>query len=75
LLKNNIHRVFTVDEAKKKAGIIELPWCGKEECALEIEAMLEGNTLGVPLTDTDCNKVCPICNKNSVSLMRYAKTY
>lgn len=75
LLNENIHRVLTVDEAKNKKGIIELPWCGKEGCALEVEDILEGNTLGEPIEDTKCGHSCPICNKPAKTWMRFARTY
>jgi len=75
LFDSNIHRVLTIDEAKGKKGIIELPWCGNENCALEIEEILEGNTLGEPYVDNECEKPCPNCGKNAKTWMRYAKTY
>ncbi len=75
LLDENIHRVNTVEEAEKLKGIIELPWCGREDCALEIENILEGNTLGEPIDDEKCLNPCPVCGKKSITWMRYAKTY
>jgi prolyl-tRNA synthetase len=75
LLNENIHRVLSVDEAKNKKGIIELPWCKIESCALEIEEILEGNTLGEPIKGAKCEHSCPICNKPANSWMRFAKTY
>jgi len=75
LLKSNIHRVHTTEEAQKLEGIIELPWCGKEECALEIETVLEGNTLGIPLDIASCDHPCPVCKKQGTTWMRYAKSY
>ena len=44
-----MHRVQTVEEAKNLEGIVELPWCKNEDCALEIENVLDGNTLGEPI--------------------------
>jgi len=75
LLDKNFHRVYTVDEAKGKQGIIELPWCRNKDCALEIENILDGNTLGEPIEDTKCDQPCPICNKPADTWMRFAKTY
>ena len=74
-LKENVHRVQSIEKAKDKKGIIEIPWCGTEECALEIEEILEGNTLGQPLDDSPCTHPCPVCNKKGITWMRYAKTY
>jgi prolyl-tRNA synthetase len=75
LLKDNLHRVETIEEAKKLKGIVELPWCGNEDCALEIENILDGNTLGEPIEDNKCSKSCPVCSKHGKTWMRYAKSY
>ena len=75
LLDENINRVNTIDEAKNLKGIVELPWCGTEDCALEIENILDGNTLGEPIQDNECNIPCPVCNKPGTTWMRYAKSY
>jgi len=64
-----------VEEAKNYDGIIELPWCGEENCAKEIENILDKNTLGLPIGDNSCEYSCPLCNKKAISWMRYAKTY
>ena len=75
LLNENISRVQTVDEAKTKTGIVELPWCNNQDCALEIENVLEGNTLGEPIGDAKCNHMCANCGKPAKTWMRFAKTY
>ena len=75
LKKSNIHRVQTIEEAETFQGIIELPWCGTEACALEIETILEGNTLGEPIDKQSCESPCPHCGKQGITWMRYAKTY
>jgi prolyl-tRNA synthetase len=75
LLKENIHKEQEIETLSNKKGIIELPWCGKENCALEIENILDGNTLGEPIENNSCNYPCPICNKKATTWMRYAKTY
>jgi len=75
ILKENMHRVKTIEEAKKLKGIVELPWCGNQDCALEIENILDGNTLGEPIDNPKCKESCPICNKSGNAWMRYAKSY
>jgi prolyl-tRNA synthetase len=75
MLKENMHRVETIEEAEKLDGIIELPWCGNEDCAMEIENILDKNTLGEPIEDKECDKKCPFCKQSGVTWMRYAKTY
>ena len=75
ILNENIHRVKSIDEAKNLKGIIELPWCGIEDCALEIENILDRITLGEPIENNLCEDTCPICHKNAKTWMRYAKSY
>lgn len=74
-LEENLRRFKNIEDAKDfKEGIIELPWCGEKDCALEIENILDTNTLGESIDDK-CSEICPICGKPAVSWMRYAKTY
>jgi prolyl-tRNA synthetase len=77
LLDDNYHRVHTLDETKGKKGIIELPWCGTQACAQEIETILEGNTLGEPVARNEQQQklACPVCGQPADTWMRYAKTY
>jgi prolyl-tRNA synthetase len=75
LLNENIHCVKTIDEAKEKTGIITLPWCGNKDCALKIENVLEGNTLGEPIENAECRDFCPVCGGPAKTWMRYAKSY
>jgi prolyl-tRNA synthetase len=74
-LDKNIYRVKTIEEAKDLKGIVELPWCGTEACALEIENIIEGNTLGEPIEDSKVKYACPVCSKPAKTWMRYARTY
>jgi prolyl-tRNA synthetase len=74
-LNKHISRVKTIDEAQGKTGVVELPWCKTESCALEIETILDGNTLGEPIENAACDAVCPVCGKPGETWMRYAKTY
>jgi prolyl-tRNA synthetase len=75
LLEENMHRVLTIDEAKEKKGIVALPWCGNKDCALEIENVLEGNTLGEPIENEGCPHPCPVCGAPAKTWMRFAKSY
>ena len=63
--------IFIID----KKGIIALPWCLKENCAQEIENILDGNTLGEPIEGDECNYPCPVCGETGKTWMRFAKTY
>jgi len=75
ILNENIKRVNKIEEAKDLKGIVELPWCGIKDCALEIETILDGNTLGQPIEDDKCDSPCPVCGKPGTTWMRYAKSY
>ena len=77
LLKDNMHQVTTVEEAKDKPGIVMLPWCGEDSCAQEIESIIDKSTLGEPIEDKPSIEglSCPLCGKPAISWMRYAKTY
>jgi len=75
ILDENLQRIETIEKAKNLKGIVELPWCGNKDCALEIESILDKNTLGEPVEEVKCNQKCPICNKKAKTWMRYAKTY
>jgi len=74
-LNENMHCVLTVEEAKEKTGIVALPWCRNKDCALEIENVLEGNTLGEPIENAVCTDPCPVCGAPAKTWMRFAKTY
>ncbi|MBU1941296.1 MAG: proline--tRNA ligase, partial [Candidatus Thermoplasmatota archaeon] len=71
----HLHRTPSLEDAQHLKGIIELPWCGIENCALEIESILEGNTLGEPISKEPCEASCPICGQSATTWMRYAKSY
>jgi len=77
LLNENTHITTSLDKAKTLKGIIQLPWCGNDTCALEIEAVLEGHTLGEPIEHEKSHDDhhCPICSNKAIAWMRYAKTY
>jgi prolyl-tRNA synthetase len=75
LLNENMHCVKSIEEAKEKTGIIALPWCGNKDCALEIENVLEGNTLGEPIENAVCTDKCSVCGGPAKTWMRFAKSY
>ena len=75
LLEENMHCVLTIEEAKEKTGVVTLPWCGNKDCALKIENVLEGNTLGEPIDNAACTNHCPVCGAPAKTWMRFAKSY
>ncbi|RLF28371.1 MAG: proline--tRNA ligase [Thermoplasmata archaeon] len=75
LLESSFFRVKNVDEARGKKGIVEIPWCGREECAVEMEKVLDMRTLGEPLDAEECDENCPVCGEKAKTWVRLAKTY
>ncbi len=79
--KSKVKMFNDVEDAKKffeqDVGIVEIPWCGKEECASEVAEALGADALGTPLDkDVDIRGMrCPTCGAPAVTLMRYAKKY
>ena len=71
-LQNNLH---TLQEAEKKKGIIEVPWCGQEMCGLAMEEKVDMTSLGIPYDKKDVEGKCAICGNNAVHWLRLAKTY
>ena len=82
VFRSKIVRFDTIDEAKehliKNKGIVELPWCGKQECGLRMSELLEGDALGTPLDINESelmNHKCVVCGSSAISLLRLAKRY
>ncbi len=71
-LMKNMHRT---EKLERKEGIIELPWCGKEECGNEMEERLDMKSLGIPLEKEEVNATCPICGSKAITWLRLAKSY
>nr|NIO19551.1 proline--tRNA ligase [Candidatus Aenigmarchaeota archaeon] len=81
-LQSRVNRVETLEEAKKvigqRIGVVELPWCGLEECGKFLEEELTGSVLGTPedlQSLEDVEGVCFTCNKRATTIMRFARTY
>ena len=79
-LKGRIKRTRSIEEAKEwieaRVGVVELPWCGREECATALETQLDARALGYPWPREPADgEKCPICGREAVTWMRYAKTY
>jgi prolyl-tRNA synthetase len=79
-LKEGIHRVDNLAEAKrllaKKAGIVEVPWCGKDDCGHRLEEEVEARLLGTPKdTEEKINGKCLICGEKAENIVRVALAY
>jgi prolyl-tRNA synthetase len=78
-LSSKIKRAKGLEEAKKlldeRVGIVELPWCGENECGLKVEDYLQARVLGSPIEEVKVEGKCPVCGREAKTLLRVAKTY
>jgi len=81
-LQSHIKRVDTIEEAKAvfedRKGIVEIPWCGREECGLKMEEELDAKMLGIPYPEEKArieDKKCPVCGREAKFVARFARTY
>ncbi|AIU70529.1 prolyl-tRNA synthetase [Thermococcus eurythermalis] len=83
-LESHIKRVDTIEEAKAvfedRRGIVEIPWCGDEECGLKMEEELDAKMLGTPYPEEKARegiegKKCPVCGREAKFIARFARTY
>jgi prolyl-tRNA synthetase len=80
-LKAMVSVVESVEEAKRiieeRRGVVELPWCGREECGLKLEELVDAKVLGTPLRPPEWirGKKCPVCGLPAVTSIRLARQY
>lgn len=79
-MKKRIHRVSNLEEAnqllKKRAGIVELFWCGNAECGHKLEEHVNATLLGTPVdTEEKVEGKCIICGKKASNFVRVAIAY
>jgi prolyl-tRNA synthetase len=78
-MSSHITRASSIEEARKaieeRKGIVELPWCGSEECANKVMQELNVKTLGTPWPPERAEGVCPVCGRPAVTYMRYSRQY
>ncbi|QIW24319.1 proline--tRNA ligase [Sulfolobus sp. S-194] len=80
-LKERIIYTEDLNEAKKileeRAGVVEVPWCGDNNCGLQLQDETNARVLGIPLDENKdvSNTKCVLCKKPAKSLLRLAKTY
>ncbi|NJE75832.1 proline--tRNA ligase [Thermococcus sp. ES12] len=83
-LESHIKRVETIDEARAvfedRRGVVEIPWCGDEECGLKMEEILDAKMLGTPYPEEKAKegiegKKCPVCGREAKFIARFARTY
>ncbi len=76
----HVSRVNQLEEAKKlirkKAGIVETPWCGNPECGHKLEEEVNARVLGTPVDLKEkVSGNCIVCGKKAKEIMRTAVAY
>jgi len=79
-MSEHVYRVDTLEEAnrllKKRAGIVEVTWCGKKDCGHKLEEEVNARVLGTPVDLKE--KVvgnCVVCGKKAKDIVRVAIAY
>ena len=77
-LESRIFPCRNLEEVKEKIqkGVATIPWCGKKECGLAIEARTEAGILGIPLEqEANLKEKCPICGEETGTIVYVARKY
>ncbi len=79
-MRKQVYRVNRLSEAKtllkRKAGIVEVPLCGKDECGHSLEEKVEARLLGFPEDTTKkVDGKCVVCGEQAVNVVRVAIAY
>jgi len=79
-MDRRVHRVDNLEEAKKliarRAGIVEVYWCGNVECGHKLEEAIGARVLGVPMdVEEKIDGKCTTCGKDAISIVRVAIAY
>jgi prolyl-tRNA synthetase len=76
----HVYRVNQFETAKKllrkKAGIVEILWCGNPECGHKLEEEANTRVLGTPVDfEEKVSGNCVVCGKKAKEIMRTAIAY
>jgi prolyl-tRNA synthetase len=79
-MKERVYRVDSLSEAKtllkRKAGIVEVPWCGKDTCGHSLEEAVDARLLGFPEDTTETvDGECLVCGEKATNVVRVAQAY
>ena len=79
-MNEHVHRVSNLEETKslikRRAGIVEVLWCGSAECGHKLEAETEASVLGTPEDLKEKVKgICVVCGKEAEVILRLAIAY
>jgi prolyl-tRNA synthetase len=79
-LHEHVHRAKDLEEVKmllkKRAGIVEVSWCGETDCGLKMEQEINGKVLGIPQDAKEqVSGACIVCGKKAQNVVRVAAAY
>lgn len=80
-MREHTYRVNTIEECRrlleKRAGIVEVTWCGSAECGHRFEETVNARVLGTPedAGERTVEGNCVICGRKAVSIVRVAIAY
>lgn len=79
-MNEHVHRVKSLEEAKRllkrRAGMVEVAWCGRDECGHKLEEAVEASVLGTPEDLKEKVKGnCVVCGKKAEKILRAAVSY
>jgi prolyl-tRNA synthetase len=79
-MNERIYRVIHLSEAKnllkRKAGIVEVYWCGNDKCGHSLEETIEARLLGFPEDTTEkIEGNCLVCEEPAKNVVRVALAY
>ncbi len=78
VLDEMIHNISSYDEFKsqiEKGGLLQTPWCGKQECEEKIKEETGADIRVIPFGSEDSSKNCVYCNEQSISVPIFARGY
>lgn len=72
-----VEKLENAGEYEEQKGIIEIPWCGRDDCALKAQERTALKALGSPLEPPSWIKgaKCAVCGREAKTSLRLAKTY
>lgn len=79
-MEKHVHRVSSLDEARrlltKRAGIVEVYWCGSERCGRKFEEVVNARVLGTPEDKKETiSGNCVVCGNRAKHIVRVAIAY
>ena len=78
VLDEMIHNISSYDEFKsqiEKGGLLQTPWCGKQECEEKMKEETGADIRVIPFGSEDSSKKCVYCNEQSISMPIFARGY